>query len=102
MDFASDHLRTLFLGNLSFKCHEHDILRIFSPFGKIQSIRFIKNKQTNVMIGYGFITFESREAAVLAVREMNGQILLGRELRYILIGCLSSFFGVHCSQSWSC
>jgi RNA recognition motif-containing protein len=81
MNFIPDHLRTLFLGNLAFTCHEHDVLRIFSPFGRIESVRLIKNKQTNEMVGYGFITFDNYESAVHAARDMNGKVILGRELR---------------------
>jgi hypothetical protein len=79
-----DHLRTLFLGNLPYYCHEYDVLSLFQGYGKIESIRLIKKNHSKGNMGYGFITFEDYQAAMVAACKLHGQLLLGRNIRFIL------------------
>jgi RNA recognition motif-containing protein len=78
---VAEHFRSLFLGNLAFACTENDLLYLFQSYGKIESIRLIKNKETQSMVGYGFITFIDYQSALLAATELNGKIFIGRDLR---------------------
>jgi RNA recognition motif-containing protein len=81
-----DHLRTLFLGNLPYFCHENDVLYLFQGFGKIESVRLIKNNRTSGgNMGYGFITFDAYQDAMLAASSLHGKPLLGRDIRLALL-----------------
>jgi RNA recognition motif-containing protein len=79
-----DHLRTLFLGNLPYFCQENDVLHLFDGFGKIESVRLIKNKRTSSgNMGYGFIIFDDYQDAMLAASRLHGTALLGRQIRFL-------------------
>ena len=74
---------TLFLGDLTIFCKEHDIRRVFAPFGDIIEIKVMRNvnTETNQHMSYGFLTFLDPLSAKCAMTKMNGYILCGRPLR---------------------
>jgi RNA recognition motif-containing protein len=74
--------RTLFLGDLSVYCTEEEIGSFFRSFGIIEKIR-IKHATNNKNLSYGFVTFSNRETAERVLQQANGQIFLGRTLRYL-------------------
>jgi RNA recognition motif-containing protein len=86
-----DHLRTLFLGNLPYYCNEYDVLSLFRGCGQIESVRLIKKNQSNENLGYGFITFENYEDAVVATFKLHGQLILGRNIRLVVFFILICF-----------
>lgn len=74
--------RTIFVGDLSIHCTEDDICRLFSPFGKIESISLKRVQEgKNSFLFYGFIKYEQRSCGETAIAAMNGKLLLGRPLR---------------------
>lgn len=74
----------LFLGDLSMTCHEADLEEAFSPYGTILEIRVKRSKETAKTLSYGFLEFDSANAAVTAMNEMDGQVLKGRPLRLVI------------------
>lgn len=71
----------LFLGDLSIFCCEKDIENAFAKYGHILSVRIQRSKEDARALSYGFIEFASETAAVTAMNEMNGFVLIGRPLR---------------------
>ncbi|XP_069797117.1 probable RNA-binding protein 23 isoform X4 [Narcine bancroftii] len=71
----------LYVGSL----HAHvtqDMLRaIFQPFGKIHSLQLIKNPDTGISKGYGFVTFAELHCARRALEQLQGFELAGRALK---------------------
>lgn len=57
-----------------------DLLKVFSPYGAIESARVLVHKQC------GFVNFESLDDAVAARKILNGQEILGPEIGPIKIG----------------
>lgn len=57
-----------------------DLLKVFSPYGAIESARVLVHKQC------GFINFENLDDAVAARKILNGQEILGPEIGPIKIG----------------
>ena len=71
----------LFIGGLSPEIDEKAIYDVFSAFGHIPSTpRVLRDAATNAPRGCGFVSFDSFEAADLAIEAMNGQFLGGRQL----------------------
>ncbi|KAJ3203178.1 transformer 2 beta [Entophlyctis luteolus] len=66
---------------LSILTSERDLDRLFSPFGRIQDITILFDKQTNKSRGFGFITFEDTDAAAKAREAMNGYDYNDRRMR---------------------
>lgn len=70
----------LFIGNLSFDIDDDGIKAFFKDCGELTDIFWLKDRDTDRFKGCGFVTFETVDAACKAV-EMNGQELMGREIR---------------------
>ncbi len=70
----------LFVGNLSFKLTESDLLDVFSPHGDVMQVRIILDRETGRPRGFGFVTMGSEEDANKAIEALNGQNIEGRPL----------------------
>jgi RNA recognition motif-containing protein len=71
----------IFVGNLAYTASEADLEAAFGDFGPIHEVKIVIDRETNKSRGFGFITFQSTEAADRAQQEMNGKDLNGRPLR---------------------
>lgn len=72
---------TVFVGNISFECDDNALREAFEGFGNIIGVRLPTDRETGNLKGYGYVQFDSEDAAETAVNEMNGYELLGRGLR---------------------
>lgn len=69
----------IFVGNLDPEIDEKVLYDTFSAFGGIlQTPKIMRDTETGMSKGYGFISFESFEASDLAIESMNGQYLCNR------------------------
>eukprot|EP00252_Welwitschia_mirabilis_P009685 TRINITY_DN223_c0_g1_i8.p1 TRINITY_DN223_c0_g1~~TRINITY_DN223_c0_g1_i8.p1 ORF type:complete len:165 (+),score=16.87 TRINITY_DN223_c0_g1_i8:157-651(+) len=66
--------RQIFVTGLSFRTTEENLQKCFSCFGKIVSVRIIRNSFTKRSKGFGFITYATEEDANTAIKEMNGKV----------------------------
>jgi len=71
----------LFIGGISWDTTEETLMRAFSPFGKVDSVRVVTDKNTGRSRGFGFVTFLDRESAQSAIDKMNNTELDGRTIR---------------------
>jgi len=72
--------RTLFVKNLAETVTDKGLAEEFGKYGKIQSVKVVKDNQTGKSRGFAFICYEKVEEAVKAVGEMNGKRLNDKEL----------------------
>jgi len=81
-------LRTVYVGNISYKATEDDLRKFFKDCGKIKDVKYPIHKTKK---GSAFITFETSGGANEA-HELRGSEMLGRTLniRYRHKGHLSS------------
>jgi cold-inducible RNA-binding protein len=70
----------LYIGNLAWTTTEENLTEFFSTYGAVQSAVVVKDRETGRSRGFGFVEMD-RDAAENAIREANGQNLLGRPLR---------------------
>jgi len=69
----------LYIGNLPWRLVEEDLIGNFEPYGVVAgSAKVIRDRETNRSKGYGFIEVAQGE---LAIQEMNGKEVLGRQLK---------------------
>lgn len=80
----SDLRSTVFVGNLSVFVTEHDLEHLFSAYGTILEIRMAKSEDRSKHLSYGFVKFANVASAQLAMHELNGSLLCGRPLKYLL------------------
>lgn len=71
----------IYVGNLSYRTAEDQLAQNFAKFGQISSTVIVIDRATNRSKGFGFITFESDNAAQQAVQEMNGKEIDGRTVK---------------------
>eukprot|EP00796_Vickermania_ingenoplastis_P006179 gene6179-4457_t len=64
-------IASLYVGELDPNIKENDLLNLFSPFGTILTVRVCRDMVSQRSLGYGFINYESHEAAQKAIETMN-------------------------------
>lgn len=69
----------VFVKNFGPEFTEDELQALFSPFGTITSLHFEKDAEGKSK-GFGFVNFESHEAAVKAVEEMNDKEINGQKI----------------------
>jgi len=70
----------IYVGNLSYDITEDALQACFEQCGAIAEVNLIKDRMTQRLKGFGFITFEDSGSVQRAI-EMNGEDLLGRPMR---------------------
>ncbi|PVH63313.1 hypothetical protein PAHAL_2G002100 [Panicum hallii] len=65
----------LFVGCLDKSITDDDVLRAFSPYGELVSVKVLQGK------GCGFVTYSNRASAEEALRMLNGSQLGGNAMR---------------------
>lgn len=71
----------IYVGNLSYSTTEDGLRDFFANYGNIEDLIIIMDRGTGRSKGFGFVTFDSSEAANSAVAASNGADLDGRTLR---------------------
>src|SRR5689334_10216187 len=71
--------KKLFVGNLSFQTSENDITNAFAPYGTVESVQIITDRDTGRSKGFGFVVMDE-EGANKAAAELNGSQVDGRAL----------------------
>ncbi|HKD44826.1 MAG TPA: RNA-binding protein [Candidatus Angelobacter sp.] len=70
----------LFVGNFSFSTTEEDLQALFAPFGAIDSVAVVTDRQTGRSRGFGFVEMSDRGEAEKAIEALNGKEFGGRTL----------------------
>ncbi|XP_039058797.1 polyadenylate-binding protein RBP45C-like isoform X3 [Hibiscus syriacus] len=69
---GSGEIRSLWIGDLQPWMDENYLISIFAQTGEVVSTKVIRNKQTGLADGYGFIEFVSHAAAERVLQSYNG------------------------------
>ncbi|KAF4677705.1 hypothetical protein FOL47_010926 [Perkinsus chesapeaki] len=62
----------LIVNYLPSHIQEGDLAEMFEPFGAYQSVKIVRDKNTGMSMGFGFVNFEENASAEAAVKELNG------------------------------
>jgi len=71
----------LYVGSLHFNLTEQDIKQVFEPFGELEFVDLHRDPVTSRSKGYAFVQFKRAEDAKMALEQMEGFELAGRQLR---------------------
>ena len=74
------HPVNIFVGNLAFTVTEQDLRDLFTPYGVVDRITVITDRDTGRPRGFGFVEMADDHAAQEAIRALHGQELAGRAL----------------------
>ena len=73
-------MKNLFVGNLPFDASEDALRDLFSPFGEVQQVRIMTDRDTGKSRGFAFVEMVQDDAAAAAIASLNGKEFGGRAL----------------------
>ena len=63
----------IFVGNMAFSITEHDLRELFAPYGVVDRINIITDRETGRPRGFGFVEMADDRAAQAAITALNGR-----------------------------
>lgn len=75
-----DNKRSVFVGNLPYAIDDDTVRNHFSDCGNVVSVRIVRDRNTGIGKGFGYVLFENTDAVHLALK-LNNSDLKGRKLR---------------------
>lgn len=71
---------SIYVGNLAFKANSRELRELFTPYGSVNSVRLMSDRETRQPRGFGFVEMERKEAKT-AIKAVNGTEFLGRTIK---------------------
>ncbi len=74
----------IYIGNFSYDVTEDDLREAFAAFGRVESIKIIKDKYTGNSRGFGFVEMPDKteaQAAMNGITEIKGKRITINEAR---------------------
>ena len=68
----------IFVGNLAFPTTEQTLRDLFAPYGTVDTVRIMTDRDTGRSRGFGFVEMPDDTAARAAIAELQGHALDGR------------------------
>jgi len=73
-------MKKLYVGNLSFSSTENDIREMFAPYGAVETVSLVTDRDTGRSRGFGFVEMTNDKEAIAAIDALNGKDSDGRPL----------------------
>lgn len=73
-------MKNIFVGNLDFGATESAIRSLFEPFGAIDRVSLVTDRETGRSRGFAFVEMNDSAQAQQAITALNGTKLDGRAL----------------------
>ncbi|XP_051531152.1 RNA-binding protein 34 [Myxocyprinus asiaticus] len=77
---AHDHKRSIFVGNLPYDIMELPLRQHFEECGNVEAVRLVRDRESGMGKGFGYILFESPDSVMLALK-LDGSKLQERKIR---------------------
>lgn len=75
-----NHLKNIFVGNLSFGATEDAIRTMFEAHGTVDRVNLVTDRETGRARGFGFVEMSNDGEGDRAIAALNGRELDGRAL----------------------
>ncbi len=73
-------MKNIFVGNLDFSATEDSIRSLFEPYGAIERVSLVTDRDTGRSRGFAFVEMTNSDEADKAIAALNGTNLGGRAL----------------------
>ncbi len=73
-------MKNIFVGNLDFAATESSIRSLFEPFGAVERVNLITDRDTGRPRGFAFVEMTDSSEADKAIASLNGTEMGGRAL----------------------
>jgi cold-inducible RNA-binding protein len=71
----------VFLGNLDITVTEHQLQELFAPYGTVESVTIVTDRDTGEPRGIAFVEITQATQAQRAIAALDGTMLNGRPMR---------------------
>ena len=73
-------MKNIFVGNLDFSASESSIRALFEPYGSVERVNVVTDRDTGRSRGFAFVEMSDSTQADQAISALNGTNLDGRAL----------------------
>ena len=74
-------MKNIFVGNLDFSTTESDLRALFEPYGAIDRISVVTDRDTGRSRGFAFVEMSNEADAGTAISELDGREVHGRAIK---------------------
>jgi cold-inducible RNA-binding protein len=74
-------MKNIFVGNLNFSATESSIRSLFEPYGTVERVSVVTDRDTGRSRGFAFVEMTDAAEADRAIAGLNGMDLEGRTLK---------------------
>ena len=71
----------IYVGNLPFTATEEEVAELFAPYGPVEKVKIVMDRETGRPRGFCFVTLSDTSKVKEAADAINGQEFGGRPLR---------------------
>ncbi len=73
-------MTNIFVGNLSFRTTQEELLAAFSQYGNVERVNIVTDRDSGQSRGFAFVEMSERRDAETAISQLNGAELNGRAM----------------------
>ena len=73
-------MKNIFVGNLDFSATESSIRSLFEPYGSVERVNLITDRDTGQARGFAFVEMTNSSDGDRAIAALNGRDVAGRTL----------------------
>lgn len=73
-------MKNIFVGNLSFNTNEDELRQLFEPYGAVDRVSIMTDRDTGRSRGFGFVEMTNNDDGDKAITALNGQQIGGRTI----------------------
>jgi cold-inducible RNA-binding protein len=70
----------IYVSNIAYTATDHDLRQLFEPYGAVDTINIITDRDTGQSRGFGFVEMPDSTAAKAAIQGLQSKELAGRTL----------------------
>jgi len=70
----------IFVGNLAFSATDHDLRQLFEPYGVVDKVNIITDRDTGRSKGFGFVEMPDNAEALETIGILNGTKIKGKQI----------------------
>jgi RNA recognition motif-containing protein len=70
----------IYVSNIAYTATDQDLRQLFEPYGAVDTINIITDRDTGQSRGFGFVEMPDSAAAKAAIQGVQGKELAGRTL----------------------
>ena len=73
-------MKNIFVGNLDFNTGEDELRKLFEPYGQVDRVSILTDRETGRSRGFGFVEMVNADDGEKAIAGLNGTQVGGRKI----------------------